>query len=111
MEDEVERRVVPLRPDRAAIHSVIRRIAEEDRRVYLSEHAKERMEQRSITRIDVVRVLVRGHINGDIMPGNYPGEWKVKLVANIKGSREVGVVTLLINNERLLVKTAEWEDL
>lgn len=111
MSDEPSARVVPLRPDRASVHATIRRIATEDRRVYLSEHAKERMEQRAITRIDLIRVLTRGHIEGDIIPGNRAGEWKCKVVANVKGSREIGVVTLLINNDRLLIKTTEWEDL
>jgi hypothetical protein len=111
MAEEPANRVVPIRPKLADIHAAIRRIANEDRQVYLSSHAKERMEQRSITRLDVVRVLNRGHIDGPITPGDAPGEWKCKVVANVRGSRDIGVVTLVIANEKLLVKTVEWEDL
>jgi len=47
----------------------------------------------------------------DIEPGKNPGEWKCKMVANIKGNRDVGVATLVVNGQRLFVKTVEWEDL
>ena len=111
MAEEIDRRVLAFRPKREEFHGSIRRIAFEDRHVYLSDHAKTRMDQRSITRVDVVRVLQRGHIEGEIVPGNSLGEWKCKVVANVKGSREIGVVSLIINDERILVKTVEWEDL
>lgn len=111
MTEANERRVVPMRPRLEELHATIRRLAEEDRRVYLSYHAKERMDLRSITRIDVVRVLKRGHIDGEIVAGNEPGEWKCKVVANVRGSRDIGVVTLVIGGDKLLVKTVEWEDL
>lgn len=93
------------------MHAEVRRIATEDCNVYLSDHAKERMEQRSISRLDVMRVLTTGHIDGDIMPGQRAGEWKCKVTAPVKGSREVGVITLLVGFEKLLIKTVEWEDL
>jgi len=32
------------------------------------------------------------------------------MVKEVKGRREAGVVVLTIRNERLLVKTVEWED-
>ena len=111
MAEEPGGRLIQLRPKLADLHATIRRIAVEDRRVYLSEHAKERMEIRSITRVDVIRVLKRGHIDGSIDPGNHAGEWKCKVIANVKGSREIGVVTLVIGQERILVKTVEWEDI
>lgn len=100
-----------MRPRLSELHDMIRRLAEEDRQVYLSFHAKERMNLRSITRIDVIRVLRRGHIDGDIVAGQAPGEWKCKVVANVRGSRDIGVVTLVIGGDKLLVKTVEWEDL
>lgn len=100
-----------MRPRLADMHATIRKLAEEDRNVYLSFHAKERMDLRSITRIDVIRVLKRGHIDGDIVAGQSQGEWKCKVVANVRGSRDIGVITLVIGGDRLLVKTVEWEDL
>ena len=106
-----EQRVVPMRPRLEDIQATVRRLAEEDRRVYLSNHAKERMDLRSITRIDVIRVLRRGHVDGEVVAGQSPGEWKCKVVANVRGSRDIGVVTLIIGGDKLLVKTVEWEDL
>ncbi|WP_418368996.1 hypothetical protein [Tsuneonella dongtanensis] len=61
--------------------------------------------------MDVVRVLRTGHIDGEIIAGQSPGEWKCKVVANVRGSRDIGVVTLVIGGDRILVKTVEWEDL
>lgn len=100
-----------MRPKLADLHETIRRIAGKDQKVYLSSHAKERMELRSITRLDVIRVLTRGHIEGSVVPGNNPGEWKCKVVANVKGSRDIGVATLIIGGDTILVKTVEWEDI
>lgn len=40
-----------------------------------------------------------------------PGEWKAKIVRNVKGRRDVGAVVLLVRNDYLIVKTVEWEDL
>lgn len=104
-------RVTNFRPKLGELTATIRRIAEADRRVYLSKHARQRMDLRTITRVDVIRVLVRGHIEGEIVLGESPGEWKCKVVANVKGSRDIGVVTLVIGGDRILVKTVEWEDL
>jgi Domain of unknown function (DUF4258) len=111
MRNEIEPKVVSIRPRLADWHALIRKIATEDQRVYFSTHAKERMAYRGITRLDAVRVLQRGHIDGQIEAGNYAGEWKCKVVANVKGSREIGVVTLVIDREKILVKTVEWEDI
>src|SRR4051794_30633831 len=103
-------RVSAFRPNLADLTATIRRIAAEDRRVYLSNHARERMDIRTITRVDVIRALARGHIDGPIVPGDRPGEWKCKVVANVKGSRDIGVIALVIGGDRILVKTVEWED-
>ena len=69
------------------------------------------MVERGITDLDTYRVFKAGEISGEIEPGRNPGEWKCKVVAPIKGRREVGVVTVVIRNRRLKVKTVEWEDL
>lgn len=79
--------------------------------VGFSDHAEQRMEERGITDLDAIRVLQNGFISGEIEAGKNEGEWKCKVVAPLKGRREIGVVTLLIKNRRLRVKTVEWEDL
>ena len=70
------------------------------------------MDWRGITDNMMFEVLRTGFIKGgDIVPGKNPGEWKVKMTKKMKGQREVGVVTLVINCQRLFIKTVEWEDL
>ncbi len=104
-------KVVQLRPPRAALHAQIRDIAHADQRVFFGRHARERMVERSITRLDAIRVLRIGHIEGEIEAGSNPGEWKCKVTANVKGSREIGVVTIVAHGNTIFVKTVEWEDL
>lgn len=89
----------------------IQQLAKQSKNVAFSMHAEERMDERGITDLDALRVLRSGSISGPVEPGAYEGEWKCKIVAPVKGRREVGVVTLLVKNKRLRVKTVEWEDL
>ena len=111
MTDDPERRVLPFRPRTEDLETTIHEIAKVDRYVYMGAHAKERLLDRGFTRVDAVRVLCRGHIDGPIEPGNSPGEWKCKVVARLKGSRDIGVVTIVIEGKKLFIKTVEWEDL
>ena len=69
------------------------------------------MTERGTTDAEAIKVLRIGELKGDIDPGEKRGEWKCKFVAPIKGSRELGVVTIVASNSRLFVKTVEWEDL
>lgn len=89
----------------------IQQLAKDSKNVWFSTHAEDRMEERGITDLEALRVLRSGSISGPIEPGRSEGEWKCKIVAPIKGRREVGVVTLLIRNRKLRVKTVEWEDM
>jgi hypothetical protein len=50
-------------------------------------------------------------LKGEIEPGSNPGEWTAKMCKEVKGRREVGVVTIVMRAKRLFVKTVEWEDL
>jgi hypothetical protein len=68
------------------------------------------MERRGITDRDALKVLRTGALKGEIEPGNARGEWKRKVVAPMKGSREVGVVTIVLLSGKLFVMTVEWED-
>ena len=69
------------------------------------------MVAREISDADALKVLREGDIEGEIDTGRSIGEWKCKMVARIKGNRDVGVVTVVVNGQRLFVKTVEWEDL
>ena len=69
------------------------------------------MRERDISIRVALTVIREGTVMGDIEPGCHPGEWKAKVVRNMKGRRDVGVVVLLVRNDRLIVKTVEWEDM
>lgn len=89
---------------------VIRRLAFDSSKVFVKEHASERMEERGISRLDAIRALRVGDIVGAIEAGANPGEWKCKVVERRKGARALGVVTIVVNQDRLFIKTVEWED-
>lgn len=88
----------------------IHAIASNTARVALTDHAIERMEERDIPDVDLFRILRNGHISGAIEPGKRDGDWKVKIVYRLKGSRDAGVVTVVLATDRLVVATVEWED-
>jgi hypothetical protein len=88
----------------------IHRLAKTTSNISWSTHAIERMAERDIRDHVVVDVLRSGEIKGAIESGANPGEWKAKLVKEVKGRREAGMVVVVIRNARLFVKTAEWED-
>jgi len=98
----------PPRPD--ALLAIIRKLAEEGRFGFL-DHADERLLKRGFDIFDVLEALKKGYIVGPIDAGKKEGEWKTKVVDEVEGtSRQVGVVTIVVKNERVLIKTVEWED-
>jgi hypothetical protein len=103
--------VAQFKPRRRQLQEQIQKTAADSKKVAFSLHAQDRMEERGITTLDALRVLRTGDIKGEIEPGKNVGEWKCKLVARKKGSREMGVVTVVLSSGRLRVKTVEWEDL
>jgi hypothetical protein len=93
---------------------IIRKLTRE-RRIWYMDHAGFRFETRFLELgfdvFDLYYVLEHGHIVGKIVAGKKEGEWKAKLVAVPEGtSRKMGVVTIVVKDQRLLIKTAEWED-
>ena len=80
--------------------------------VSFSAHAfDERSPERGIDINDAIRVLRIGEIEGEIAPGANAGEWKCKMVAKAENSsRRIGVVTVVVRLQRLLIATVEWED-
>ena len=96
-------------PRPEALLLVIRHLAKEGRITYLK-HALERMHQRGFDYFDVKQVLQQGYIAGPIRAGARDGEWTVKLIDAVEGtSRKIGVVTIVLREDRLLIKTTEWE--
>lgn len=79
----------------------------------LTDHAEERMHERDIDMRDVLCVLRTGGILGDIEPGINKQEWICKVTASPRypdNFREIGVVTVVMRDSRLLIQTVEWED-
>lgn len=88
----------------------IRRLSKE-RKIGFLDHAVERLSERGFDMFDVWETLENGYIDGAIKAGKREGEWKVKLVDVPEGrSRKMGVVTIVVKEQRLLIKTVEWED-
>jgi len=77
-----------------------------------SKHAfDERMNERSLEIFDALEVIRLGDIDGKILPGKNPGEWRCVVVGNLRWTtREAGVVTVVVRDEKLIVATVEWMD-
>jgi hypothetical protein len=67
------------------------------------------MEERGITDAQVYEVLRKGHV---VEPPDSTkfGEWKCKIESQLRGGREIGVITIILKTGRLFLKTVEWED-
>jgi hypothetical protein len=106
-------KVVPLPrkvPHPGDLMKIIRRLATEGK-VGFSPHALERSDERDIDLPDALAVLRQGEINGEIEAGNSPGEWKCKVTDTAQGSsRSIGVVVVVVKEQRLFIITVEWED-
>jgi hypothetical protein len=77
--------------------------------VIFGDHALERMDERGITDAQVYEVLRQGDVTEPPALTEL-GEWKCKIVKQLRGGREVGVVTIVLKNGKLFIKTVEWED-
>jgi hypothetical protein len=95
---------------------VIVEIAQETARIDWSDHAQERMEERGISDADVLTILRRGDIDG-APQRNENGEWECEIVHRLRGSRDAGVVTIILTGRslfgeetRIFIKTVMWKD-
>ena len=98
-----------LRTDEA--ERVIRERAADTSKIRFSLHAFDRIDERSITQIDAIRILRTGIVHGNPQR-NLEGEWEVTVAKRMPGTREAGVVTIVWRTvDELFVKTVEWMDL
>jgi len=92
----------------------IRQIAkQDDGSIGFSNHAIERLLSRGYSDRDVLRGFRIGDIKGPILPGDKSSEWKCEVVfpgTEERGSRNIGVVTIVQRGSRLFVKTVMWKD-
>jgi hypothetical protein len=97
-------------PPPNALLELIRDLSKQ-RRIGFLDHSQERLSERGFDVFDVYQTLENGHFAEDIEAGANEGEWKVKVVDTPEGtSRKMGVVTIVVKDKRLLIKTVEWED-
>ncbi|NTU76222.1 MAG: DUF4258 domain-containing protein [Alphaproteobacteria bacterium] len=90
----------------------IRELAQDSKNIIWDGHCVERSEERGITFMDALRVLRSGDVRDEPARGKYQGEWQCKVVKNLRGNRDVGVVTVIMTKQgKLKIKTVEWEDL
>ncbi|MGB7603211.1 MAG: DUF4258 domain-containing protein [Candidatus Sulfotelmatobacter sp.] len=98
------------RATRAWARERIRELAADTANVRWGQHARERMVERSITDMDVLKVLRNGHIETDPVRSDKGDGWKVKVVKTHSAGREIGVVTVILDRGFLRLVTIEWED-
>ena len=97
-----------LRADEA--ERIIReRVADTDN-VIFSEHAFDRVDERSITQEEAYWILEGGSVESQ--PERVgEAEWKVLVARRMPGTREAGVVTAIAKDDRrIFVITVEWLD-
>lgn len=94
----------------AAAEKVIRQLAQDADNIILGNHAMERMSKRGIFTADVLRILRTGWVD-DEPEYTDSGEWKCKMTLEIKQGRTAGVVTIIMHDDMLFLKTVEWEDI
>ena len=88
---------------------LIRETAKDSGNVILGSHARRRMNERSIDSPDVMRILCNGYVD-DLPIKNEHGEWQCKVTLKLRGQRTAGAITIILLDERLFIKTVEWED-
>jgi hypothetical protein len=97
-------------PPPNALLELIRDLSRQ-RQIGFLDHSQERLVERGFDVFDVYQTLENGYFADDIEAGANDGEWKVKIVDTPEGtSRKMGVVTIVVKDKRLLIKTVEWED-
>lgn len=92
-----------------AAESRVHGLASDTFNVVFGFHAMERMEERGLTDAQVYEVLRTGTVKAPPTLTEL-GEWKCKIAKQMRGGREAGVITIILQSGKLFVKTVEWED-
>ncbi|MFA5040440.1 MAG: DUF4258 domain-containing protein [Bdellovibrionales bacterium] len=112
MSSQAKQVVTPFRMTPRVAEAKIHELAKNSSNVIWGGHCVERSEQRDITLQDALSILRTGIVVDCPEAGKLPGEWKAKIVKNIRGNRDAGVVTIIMTKQGMLkIKTVEWEDL
>src|SRR4051794_18557984 len=71
-------------------------------KVFWSDHAFERVDERDIDALVAERILQRGDLKDDLVEaGRNDGEWKVTMVDRLKPNRDAGVVVVVVGTNFL----------
>ncbi len=89
---------------------IINRRALDTAQVVLTFHAQERMEERGIVSDEVYRILRSGAVF-ELPIRNEQGDWQVEIEKRMPGGRDVAVVTVVPQDDGLIVRTVMWRDL
>ena len=75
-------------------------------------HVLDRLDERqNFDIMDVGKLLRTGEIEGEVKPGANSGEWSCLVTGKFSlDGREAGVATIVVREERLIIKTVEWMD-
>ncbi len=102
--------MVRFRLTATAAQQRIRELSVRSQNLVWTKHIQERMEERGIDADAVLRILREGHVEDPPEEQKSAGDWKAKVVRKMNTGRVAGVVTIIVQNSRLVLKTAEWED-
>ena len=88
----------------------IHEISLNSRNVIVTDHAKERMEERGFVTQDLFGILREGYVDSEAVLDKDKNNWKYKITKRIDTIREAGVVTAIVDDyKRLIIITIEWE--
>ena len=88
----------------------IHEISLNSKNVIITDHTKQRMEERGFVIQDLYGVLRDGFVETEPVYDEKNQNWKYKITKRIDTVREAGVVTAIIDNyQRLVIITIEWE--
>ena len=103
-------KVVKFRLSAAKAQQRVRELATQTCNLVWTDHIGQRMSERGIDSDAMLRILRTGDIEGEPQETEKAGDWKLKVVRKMNSGRVAGVVTVIAQNSRLVLITAEWED-
>ncbi len=95
-----------MRADEA--EKLIQERAADSAKVVILGHPEERCEERDINDVELYQIL-RGGVVTDA-PRLEEGDWVAVISRRIRGTRDAGVVTIILREDKLIVKTVMWVD-
>lgn len=100
--------VVPFERAQRQCLKALRELAKDTASVFLSAHAKERMQERNIVLMDVYRTLWSGEVHSIELGAGDDVEDKVVLQRHVPATGKMAVVTLVCDGKYLKVVTVMW---